>query len=160
MLLSSLDYWRDSLLYLFTTANLDSLHGTIKGANNGVLTLLYYFLLLLKNEHDQPTPLQYMQRRCIIAKEMKAETCVIGSSCARGSLSSNKPPSRICLGWAAVVINWHGLNVNSGADPRSLELQWISSYENRSDKLVKAPFSAEHNVFAWQDNSVRHWQSC
>lgn len=49
------------------------------------------------------------------------------------------------------MINWHGLNVNPGADSPSLEPLGISSYENSSDKLVQAPYSA-HNLYVWEDN--------
>lgn len=45
MLFSSIGHWRDSLLYLFRTANLDSFQAAIKGANNGFLFDCSLFLL-------------------------------------------------------------------------------------------------------------------
>lgn len=49
---------------------------------------------------------------------------------------------------STVVINWHGLNVNL---EQTHTLQWVSSYENRSDKLVQGPPSA-HNLYVWADS--------
>lgn len=50
---SSLDYFRDSLLYLCTPANLATFHAAIKGANNGFLYDHTVFCLKKKFKYEQ-----------------------------------------------------------------------------------------------------------
>lgn len=64
MLVSSSGHWKDSWLYLCTTAYLANFHAAIKGANNGFFMNILYFLIQISTRPSH-SPMQNKQWRNI-----------------------------------------------------------------------------------------------
>lgn len=144
MLPSSLGHWKDSWLDLCTTANLARFqcsHKRCKQRRPLWPSSVFFIQIWTPPSHIPTQHMRSPQCRRTQRNERK-NTCRLFH--VWSPLWGNIPPSSIHWGGLAAVINWHGFNVNPGADPPSLKLQWIFSYESGSDKLAQAPSSAHH----------------
>lgn len=145
MLPSSLGYWKDSWLDLCTTANLARFqcsHKRCKQRRPLWPSSVFFFYSNMNTSISHPYATHAVPPCRRTQRNKRKNTCRLFY--VWSPLWGNIPPSSINWGGLAAVINWHGFNVNPGADPPSLKLQWIFSYESGSDKLAHAPSSARH----------------